>query len=416
MKQSDTGRTVRLQHQLKLQSMQIERVLDRHNVVAQVAGGSVEPRSIIFDLQTHLATGLDRLREIKQELMLALGVTDVEVRQENGRFHIQVARPQNPPVALLDLMETMPEVGPVTAVLGLAEDGRPVILDFTTPRLPHMLLLGEPGAGKTALLRTLAVSLALTSRQSQLQLAIIEPHAIDEARLDPLLEPLDYLPHMLAPLTVGPAETAELFQFLVSEMNYRAQQRITLPAIVILIDRADWLLNQSDPTIRDAIVQLAQRGAASSMHLIISMQDVADQSLDSMLRASLPVRLVGQVANADAARVATGLAYSQAEHLLGQGDFLAVAQGQATHFQAAFLDDYELHLVLEQLYTSINPPLLAQPIPAALPAYAATPQHFVRDTAVISITPQAQLPITEFDEQDDEIDEEDDEFLAFGAW
>jgi DNA segregation ATPase FtsK/SpoIIIE, S-DNA-T family len=407
--QPGTDRKVRLQHQLKLQSMQIERILDRHNVSAQVAGGSVEPRSIIFDLQTHLATGLDRLREVKQELMMALGVADVELRQENGRFHIQVARHEDPPVALLDLMEAMPDFAPATAILGLAADGRPLLLDFGTEQLPHMLLVGEPGAGKTALLRTLAVSLAHTSRQSQVQLVIIDPHASDQARIDPLLEPLDYLPHMLAPLTVGPTETAELLNFLVAEMNYRSQQQSSLPTIAVLIDRADWLLDQGGPAVRDAIVQLAQRGEIAGIHLVLSVLSADNPALSNILKANLPVRLVGQVADSDAARNATGVAHSQAEHLLGQGDFLAVADGSATHFQAAFLDDYELHLVLEQLYARRPPPLLAQPAVAALPAQAGTAHRFVRDDVTVTM-PAKSEPDPADGEADDEL------FLAFDAW
>jgi DNA segregation ATPase FtsK/SpoIIIE, S-DNA-T family len=407
--QPGTDRKVRLQHQLKLQSMQIERVLDRHNVSAQVAGGSVEPRSIIFDLQTHLATGLDRLREVKQELMMALGVADVELRQENGRFHIQVARHDDPPVALLDLIEAMPDLAPATAVLGLAADGRPLLLDFGAEQLPHMLLVGEPGAGKTALLRTLAVSLAHTSRQSQVQLVIIDPHASDQARIDPLLEPLDYLPHMLAPLMVGPTETAELLNFLVAEMNYRSQQQVNLPAIAVLIDRADWLLDQGGPAVRDAIIQVAQRGETAGIHLVLSVQSVDNPALSNILKANLPVRLVGQVADNNAARNATGVAYSQAEHLLGQGDFLAVADGNVTHFQAAFLDDYELHLLLEQLYARRPPPLLAQPAVAALPPQAETVHRFVRDEVTVTMAEESE-PDPADDEADDEL------FLAFDAW
>lgn len=426
MNQPGTDRKVRLQHQLKLQSMQIERVLDRHNVSAQVAGGSVEPRSIIFDLQTQLVTGWDRLREVKQELMAALGVANVEMRQENGRFHIQVARPQDPPVALLDLLEAMPDFDPATAVLGLAEDGRPVLLDFAADQLPHMLLVGQPGAGKTALLRTLAVSLALTSRQSQVQLVVVDPRHDRRARVDPLLAPLDYLPHMLAPLTVGPDETADLLNFLVGEMSYRLRQQTRLPAIVVLIDRADWLLNQGDAAIADTIMQLAQRGEAAGIHLVLSVRSAADPALANMLKANLPVRLVGQVPDANAARTATDLAYSQAEYLLGEGDFLAVANGSATHFQAAFLDDYELHLVLEQLYNRQPPPLLAQPFVAYLPAEAQTAAShaFVRDEADLWLDELAgdqevyEPPMVNLSYQavDNDEDEDDDTFLAFDAW
>jgi DNA segregation ATPase FtsK/SpoIIIE, S-DNA-T family len=273
----------------------------------------------------------------------------------------------------------MPDFAPGTAVLGLAEDGRPVVLDFATQQLPHMLIVGEPQTGKTALLRTMAVSLAMTSRQSQVQLAVIDPHFDELARVDPLLSPLDYLPHMMAPLTVGLDETSQLLNFLVGEMKYRSGRQVVWPTIALFIDRADWLLREGGPTVRDAITQLAQRGEAAGIHLVLAVSSVDDPALTNVLKVNLPVRLVGQVADAAAARSATGLAYSQAEYLLGQGDFLAVAEGSMTHFQAAFLDDYELHLVLNQLYERQAPPLLAQPLTAVLPPPDS--YHFVREEA-----------------------------------
>ncbi len=413
MNHPGTDRKVRLQHQLKLQSMQIEKVLKRHNVSAQVAGGSVEPRSIIFDLQSHLTTGWDRLLEIKEELMLALGAANVEVNQANGRFHIQVDRPNEPPVALLDLLQAF-VFNPMTAVLGVSEDSRPVLLEFANRRMPHVLLVGESGAGKTALLRTMAVSLAMTSRQSQVQLVVIDPRADRRARIDPLLAPLDYLPHMLAPLTVGPSETADLLNFLVGEMGYRIKTQTSLPAIVVLIDRADWLLAHAEPGLRDAIMQLAQRGEGAGIYLVLSVRQADDSALASMLKANLPVRLVGQVVDANVARMATGLAYSQAEQLLGEGDFLAVASGNATHFQAAFLDDYELHLVLEQLYARQAPPLLAQPYVGLLPEVE-PPQPFVRDETDLRLGDSDDFDfIADLDAEEDE--EEDELLLAFDAW
>jgi DNA segregation ATPase FtsK/SpoIIIE-like protein len=407
-----TDRKERLQHQLKLQSIQIERVLQRHDVSAQVAGGSVQPRAIIFDLQSQLSLGLERLRGLQQDLMLALGVANVNLQQENGRFHIQVARPEDPPVALLDLLEAVPELESVTAVLGLAEDGRPVLLDFVAGQLPHMLLVGEPNAGKTALLRTIAASLALTSRQSQLQLAIIDPQASVTVPLDPLLAPLDYLPHMLAPIAADLAETADLLNFLVAEMSYRRRQHTGQPVIVVLIDRADWLLEMGGESVSEAIIQLAQRGETAGIHLVLSVQTAANPLLTELLKANLPLRLVGQVADTAAARTATGLAHSQAEQLLGEGDFLVAAAGSLTHFQAAYLDDYDLHLVLDRLYQQQPPPLLALPFSArpALPAQTTDQPHaFARQ--------ETEVTLAEDDEQPDEpTDDEDDEPLAFTAW
>ena len=358
---NDSGRQTRLQHQLELQSQQIERFLSHHQLSASITGGAVRPRSIRFDLVTPLAHGWERLRGLTQELKTALNVPDVRLSAEDGQLRLHIVRPEEPPVALLDLLPLLPELPPVTAVLGLAEDGRPILLDFDNPDMTHVLAAGMSGAGKTMLLRTLALSLALKNRQSQLQLLVIDPETANSRTSYTILEPLSFLPHMLAGISYRLEEAIETLEFLRGEMAYRRQQNTTTPTIMTFIDKADHLLEIGKGPIVEALTELLQYGAAVGIHLILSAERPETAVFDNVLRANLPVRLIGQTRNAEEAHTAAGITDTNAEYLLGQGDFLAVVGGETTHFQAAYISDYDLHLCLEDLHRNRPQPLLARP-------------------------------------------------------
>ncbi len=358
----DSGRQARLQHQLELQSQQIERFLSHHQLSASVTGGAVQPRSIRFDLATPLAQGWERLRGLTHELKSALNVPDIRLSAEDGQLRLHIVRPEEPPVVLLDLLPLLPDLPPITAMLGLAEDGRPILLDFDNPDVTHVLTAGMTGAGKTMLLRTLALSLALKNRQSQLQLLIIDPETAASRKSYAILEPLSFLPHMLAGISYRLEEAVETLEFLRGEMAYRRQQETTTPTIVVLIDKADHLLEAGQRPVSDALTELLQYGAAAGIHLVLSTERPETAVLDNVLRANLPVRLVGQTRTPQEAQAAAGMADTNAQYLLGQGDFLAVVGGAMTHFQAAYISDYDLHLCLEDLHRNRPQPLLARPV------------------------------------------------------
>ncbi|HFE66067.1 MAG TPA: hypothetical protein ENJ93_02295 [Chloroflexi bacterium] len=348
----------RLKHQLELQSQQIEKVFSSHQVSARVAGGEVKPRTIRFDLQAHLEAGWERLRHIKQDLLTVLGATLIN---EDGRWQVQLNRKEEAPVPLLDLITLAPEMPPVTAVLGIDEAGNPLLLEFSADDLTHMLISGSAGAGKTTLLRTIAVSLALSNRQSRLQLAVIGANKADQS-IDSALAPLDYLPHMLAPVAFTPAETKELLQFMVDEVDYRQEQQMQTPVIILLVDDVVALMDSVGPFVSEAVTKISQHGPDVGIHLALTAGQPASEKLSTVLRANLPVRIVGRVADAAAAQAASDLPGTQAEYLLGEGDFVAVVGETAVHFQAAYIGDYDLHLTLETLQRNRPRPLLARPV------------------------------------------------------
>jgi DNA segregation ATPase FtsK/SpoIIIE, S-DNA-T family len=351
----------RLKHRLEIQSRQIEKVLDRHDMPAQVSGGYVAPRSISYDLQSHLATGWERLRDLTSELKVALGVPDVMVSREGGRLRLEVGRTDEPPVSLLDLLAMNPDVPPLTATLGLSENGRPVLLRFDAQNAPHVLLSGAAGAGKTVLLRTMILSLALTNRRSRAQLLVIDPQVDDRQPDVQALEPLNFLPHMLTDVVYEMETAVEALNFLVGEVAYRADKEVLSPAMIVLIDRAAALLETGGAPVMDAITHLAQRGHRAGVHLILSTQRPGAAVFDAVLRGSLPVRVVGKVNDAATARAAAGLPDTEAENFLGKGDFVLVTGQKQRYFQAALVGDYDLHMCLQQLRRPNTPALLAHP-------------------------------------------------------
>jgi DNA segregation ATPase FtsK/SpoIIIE-like protein len=362
----------RLRHQLEVQSLQIEQVFARRRVPAQVSGGTIRPNSIRFDLHGQLAAGWERLLELKEELATALRARDVNIQIENGRLSIEVWPRESYPVDLLDLQAGVDDLTPLTAVLGLSEDERPVLLNFQSPELAHLLIVGGREAGKTALLRTLALSLAMANKQSQVQLLVISGDETCSTETY-LLRPINYLPHILAPVIDRPEEVRDAFRFLVEEMEYRLSQGVDSPLIFVLIDRVVSLLQQGGQDLLDPLTRLAQRGAAAGLRLVLTTRNPNAAVLDNFLRTQFPVRIVGRVRDEQAAYAASGVPGSQAELLQGQGDFVAVVNESTVVFQGAYVGDYDFHMSVDKLHRRRQAALLARP--------ASTRPHYRTESA-----------------------------------
>lgn len=353
-----------MRHQLDVQAQQINRVLNRHHIPATVTGGTVRPRVVSFDLQTQIAAGLERIMELKSDLKSALGVGDVAITRDDDEWRLRVPQPDAPPVSLLKLLASLAPVARAAIPVGLAEDGTPIWLKFSGGRLGHILITGESGAGKTTLLRTIGVGLALTNRQSHLQLQILSPKLPNRGRLtitDSPLIPLGYLPHIMADPSYGVSDCSALIRFLAEEMTYRRREQLQMPRIVVLLDHVVTFLEEAAPEARKALYHLLQYGSQAGIHLIMAADRPESTLLDSTLKASLSMRIIGRLTNPLVARRVAGMPLEQAPLLYGEGDFLAVAGEEVTYFQAAYIGDYDLHLKLTEMTRANRPILLAQP-------------------------------------------------------
>ncbi|PID84805.1 MAG: hypothetical protein CSB13_11250 [Chloroflexi bacterium] len=347
----------RLQYRVQLQSRQIERVMDAHQVPAHVLGGVVLPDTVQFGLSPQLDAGWEKLKELMADLKYALGVPSISIEKDNGCVQISVSMPQTAPVRLLDVMVMVDEIPARTAVLGLTDEKRPLLLPIGEN---HILISGVEDAGKTSLLRTIATSLALTARQSQLQQVVIAPIAHQDDGFS-RLEPLTVLPHMSAHIAYRLEDSCQLLNWLSAEMENRLELHEDTPAILLMIDNVVALIEAGQQAVMEPLISLLQRGAEAGIHLILTTNSPESEWLCAHVKASLPVRIVGKTQDTMQASAASGMGKCGAEFLLGEGDFLLVQDDQAIYFQSAFIGDYDLHMSIKQMYQRFTYSLLARP-------------------------------------------------------
>lgn len=315
------------------QADRIEAVLASHKISARVWGGVVLPRFCRYQLTFSTGTRVDSVTRLAEEMALSLGVPAVRVWRENAAIQVEVPRPgAGRAVPLDDLLASVPadQFGRgLVAALGMDENGRPLLIRIDSPDVAHVLVVGTTGSGKTVLARTILASLVETRNPADLSLLLIDPKGGRG------YAPFAGLPHLLGPIATDPDAGEQALAWLVNTMEQRDQEQRSTPHIVCAIDElADLLITGGKP-LQTAVIRLAQRGREAGIHLVACTQRPAAEVMSGLLKANFPVRLVGAVTSPEDAKVATGIAGSGAEKLLGRGDFLLVSRGRVRRFQAA---------------------------------------------------------------------------------
>lgn len=319
-----------MRQMLEYQADRIEAVLAYHRVPARVTGGTVTPRWIRFQVVPALGARIASITGLAEELAAALDAPTVRVARQGAAIAVEVPRDDPHPVRLLPLLQGLHNVPPVTAVLGIADDGVPLLIRLPSPDVAHILVAGTTGSGKTALLRAMVLSLAHFNDPSALKFVLIDPkgRAFGE---------MASLPHLVRPVIGDPAEAVEALGSLVRLMNATPYSPTLHPCVVLVIDELADLLMVAGVEGERPLTRLLQRGREAGIHVMAATQKPTAAVIGSLVKANFPVRLVGKVTSPEDARVATGWKGTGAERLLGRGDFLAVAEGRLHRFQAAYI-------------------------------------------------------------------------------
>lgn len=334
---------------LEYQADQIEMVLTSHRVPGRVTGGVVTPRWVSYQVLPEITTKVSRIMALSEELALRLGAQGVRVSRQGAAIQVDVPREDGQVVRLLGLCRRLKEIPKQTAILGLDETGVPLLLRLPSPEVAHVLVSGTTGSGKTALVRSMALSLAMHNRLGEVQMVFIDPKGNG---FDPFTAFDQFgggLPHLLRPAVQEIHQAIFLLGEMVEEMVRRDRENISEPRVVIFIDEVADLMEQGGKAMDRLMTRLTQRGRSAGLHIIACTQKPLAASIGSLTRSNFPVRLVGSVASADDAKIAAGIPGTGAEKLLGRGDFLLVAKGHVTRFQAAYVNEQEIRQIVSRM-------------------------------------------------------------------
>lgn len=321
----------------------IEYTLHSHGIEASVVGGNISPRLIQFHIKLGSGVKFNRVSALSEEMALALGVNNCRVTRDGYFVKVEVPRPDPQAVQLFPLMRNLPGTIPLNSpILGLDESGVPLLLRLNSPDVAHILISGTTGSGKTILARSMIASLALQNSPDQLRLLLIDPKGRG-------YRDFNGLPHLVSPVVTDPLDGLHRLKWAVRHMEKRDEKGVSTPLLVIFIDELADLIMVGGKEMELQVARLTQRGREAGIHIVACTQKPSANVIGGIAKSNFPTRLVGKVVSPEDARVASGVAGSGAEKLLGRGDFLLFANGEATRVQGAFISSQEMLQTVEHL-------------------------------------------------------------------
>lgn len=339
---------------LEVQARKIEMVLASHKIQARVRGGVVTPRYIRFHLHPPLGVKLEKVKALAEEIALFLGAPECRIYRSSGFLSVEIPRKNPSPITLSSLCLRLKDIPPISPILGVDEEGFPVLVSLPSPEVTHILVAGTTGSGKTELLRTMISSLAMYNQPRDLSLALVDLKGKG-------LKVFEGLPHLIAPVAVEVEEALSLLRLVLEEMERRDREGVrpsgarllgdgySVPRIVLFVDELAELGILGGKEVEAILTRLSQRGREAGIHLVVATQKPSVGVVGSLARANFPVRIVGKVTTPEEAKVASGIGGSGAEKLLGRGDFIVVGCGGIVRFQAALIRPWEIKELVRRL-------------------------------------------------------------------
>ncbi|HEX3455385.1 MAG TPA: DNA translocase FtsK 4TM domain-containing protein [Gaiellaceae bacterium] len=339
------------------------RTLSHFGVEATVSGQISGPRVTRYELQLAAGTKVSKVAGLKDDLSYALATTEIRILAPiPGKQAVGVEVPNTTPnlVTLGDVFDDLPTAAsPLSVWLGKDIAGNAVWTDLA--RMPHLLIAGTTGSGKSGCLNTMLTSILLRATPDEVRMIMIDPKRIE-------LGFYESIPHLLTSVVSSPKQAAAALINVVGEMERRYERMSlmrarglpelnralrargieTLPYLLVVIDELADLMMISPQEVEDAIIRLAQKSRAVGIHLVLATQRPSVDVITGMIKANVPSRIAFAVSSQTDSRVI--LDQSGAESLLGQGDMLFKPLGTSRlqRLQGAYISEEEIALVVEQ--------------------------------------------------------------------
>src|SRR5215212_2079515 len=337
--------------------------LAHFGVDATVGGQISGPRVTRYELQLAPGTKVSKVAALKDDLSYALATTEIRIlapipgKQAVG---VEVPNPSPNLVTLGDIYDDLPATSsPLSVWLGKDISGTAVWSDLA--RMPHILIAGTTGSGKSGCINTMLTSILLRATPDDVRMILIDPKRIE-------LGYYESIPHLLTPVVSSPKEASAVLANVLAEMErryerlslvrartlpeanraFRTRGEATLPYLLVVIDELADLMMVSPQAVEDAIIRLAQKSRAVGIHLVLATQRPSVDVITGMIKANVPSRIAFAVSSQTDSRVI--LDGAGAESLLGQGDMLFKPLGTSRlqRVQGAYCSEDEVALVVEQ--------------------------------------------------------------------
>jgi DNA segregation ATPase FtsK/SpoIIIE, S-DNA-T family len=331
--------------------------LGHFGIEAKVIGRVTGPHITRYEIRLAPGIKVAKVAQLKDDLAYALAATDIRIlapipgKQAVG---VEVPNARRRIVHLGDVFQEPPaDWSPLTVWLGKDIGGRAIGADLA--KMPHLLVAGTTGAGKSACVNAMLSSILLRATPHEVRLVLVDPKQVE-------LNHYDAIPHLLTPVITSPRMAANALQNLVKEMEQRysimslARTRSLpelnrardkrgeprLPYVLCVIDELADLMMVAPADVEDSIIRLAQKARAVGIHLVLATQSPRVDVITGMIKANVPSRIAFAVSSQTDSRVI--LDHNGAESLLGQGDMLfsPVGSSKLQRIQGAYIDEEQI--------------------------------------------------------------------------
>lgn len=354
---------------IQTNAKKLEQTFLSFGVKAKVTQVHLGPAVTKYEVLPDVGVKVSRIVSLSDDLALALAARDIRIEAPiPGKSAIGIEVP-NLEVAMVSLREVLEEstvdnAGKLAVALGRDITGKAVVAELN--KMPHLLVAGSTGSGKSVCMNGIIVSLMMRAKPHEVKMMMIDPKMVE-------LNVYNGIPHLLAPVVTDPRKASQALKKIVSEMERRydlfshtgtrnmegynqfvdkwnsenEEQHAKLPYIVVFVDELADLMMVASNDVEDSITRLAQMARASGIHLIIATQRPSVDVITGIIKANIPSRIAFSVSSAIDSR--TILDMGGAEKLLGRGDMLFHPSGNSkpVRVQGAFVSDSEVERVVD---------------------------------------------------------------------
>lgn len=361
--QKKRGGAVDSTEEMRQNSQTLQETLESFKIEAQICNVTRGPSVTRYELKVDKGIRLARITALAADIALALGTSGVRIAAIPDKQSVVGIEVPNKNVTMVPIRDVIASADfirskPKTSFsLGKDISGSCVIGDIA--RLPHLLIAGTTGSGKSVCMNSIIVSLLYKARPDEVKLIMVDPKMVE-------LGIYNGIPHLLIPVVTDPKKAAGALQWAVTEMlrRYRLMSDVgardveeynrhiessgegeRLPKIVVVIDELADLMLVAAKEVEEAICRIAQMGRASGMHLIVATQRPSANVITGVMKANIPSRIAFAVASAMESRII--LDVQGAEKLVGKGDMLyaPLGNGKPKRVQGCFISDSEVEAV-----------------------------------------------------------------------